>query len=869
LLLDDSVIALLSWQHRESVGPVVPDASASTIASAAAPGAADGLTSGEATRRLRAHGPNLLVPAGRRRPPALVWAWRAVSDPMAVLLLAASAIYVSLGDVPDSIVTLAALVPITAVSLLLEVRAERALAGLRRLTAPTARTRRDGVEKMVPVADLVPGDVVLLQEGDVVPADGRLLQTRQLAVDESALTGESHPVDKDPEGGEEGWSVFAGTTVLSGRGVAVLERTGPSTRFGQIGRLVAGIRQPQTPLQRVIRRLILQLAAVALLFCVGVVAVELAYGLGWGRALIAGVSLAIAAVPEEFPMVFTLFLALGAWRLAREQALVRRLASVETLGATTVICTDKTGTLTMGDLTVAALAVESDAGSADEPLRAGQRALLEAAVLACEPRPFDHLEQAVLEYADEHGDVPGRQAGELVADYPFDPAARYMSHVWRRGGVDRIAAKGAVEGILEVSQASPATRAWAQEANRRLADGGMRVIAVAAGDLQGPSGDRERDERALRFRGLVGFSDPLRPGVREALAECVDAGIRVIMLTGDHPVTAHAVAEGLALPHRDADIATGDDLDRADDDGLADLAARSAIFARTRPEQKHRLVRALRSQEQVVAMTGDGINDAPALREADIGVAMGRRGTEVAREAAAMVLLDDNFATIVSAVRNGRRIFDNLRRAFAYLVAFHVPLLLAALVVPVIDRPLLLLPIHLVILELFIHPAVSLVFEAEPADPDLMRRPPRRAGGGLLPRDQLLRTAGEGVVLFAGVLIVYLALLASGAAEDVARAGGFACLLLGQLLLLEVERSPDRPLWRAWRPNRALGPIAAATLLALVLAVQVPALGHVLRLAPLSAGEWAAVVGVALVAALWREPVKALLQRPPTAPPAG
>ena len=820
--------------------------------------ASDGLSTAEATNRLRVHGPNLIVPSGPRRPAVLVWAWRAVSDPMAVLLLAASAVYISLGDLTDSVVTLAALAPITAVSLLLEFRAERALAGLRRLTAPTARAWRDGGQRTVPVADLVPGDVVVLQEGDVVPADGRLVRTQQLAVDESALTGESHPVDKDPKGGEEERSVFAGTTVLSGRGVAVLERTGPGTRFGQIGSLVAGIRQPQTPLQRAIRRLILQLAAVALVFCVGVVAVELAYGLGWGQALIAGVSLAIAAVPEEFPMVFTLFLALGAWRLARERALVRRLASVETLGATTVICTDKTGTLTMGDLEVAALAVEADGADSDEPASGAHRELLAAAVLACEPTPFDHLEQAILEYAEGRGDLPDQPPGDLVADYPFDPAARYMSHVWRRDGVGLISAKGALEGILDVSRAGAGTRAWALEANRRLAAAGMRVIAVAAGDLATPSGDRARDERELRFKGLVGFSDPLRPGVREALAECGEAGIRVIMLTGDHPVTAHAVAEGLALPHRDADIATGDDLDRADDAALVHLAARSAIFARTRPEQKHRLVRALRSQQQVVAMTGDGINDAPALREADIGVAMGRRGTEVARGAAAMVLLDDNFATIVSAVRNGRRIFDNLRRAFAYLVAFHVPLLLAALVVPLIDRPLLLLPIQLVILELFIHPAVSLVFEAEPADPDLMRRPPRRSGEGLLPRNQLLRTVGEGVVLFAGVLLVYLALLASGAPDAVARAGGFACLLIGQLVLLEVERFPARPLWEDWRPNRALGPIAAATLLGLVLVIQVPALGHVLQLAPLSAAQWALTAGVALASTLWREPAKAL-----------
>jgi Ca2+-transporting ATPase len=528
-----------------------------------------------------------------------------------------------------------------------------------------------------------------------------------------------------------------------------------------------------------------------------------------------------------------------------------------------VICTDKTGTLTEGRLAVAGLATPSGHRQASGAPTAEERGLLQAAVLACEPDAYDPLDLAIVAHARTRGlDADALHAGRLVTDHPFDPADKYLSHVWQLpDGSWRVAAKGSIEGILAHADADPTTRAAAQAANQAFAGDGMRVIAVAAAPLEsGPTDRRAGDEAGLEFVGLVAFTDPIRQGVAQALAACRSAGIRVVMITGDHPATAHAVAEGLQLPHGDQTgsdlIATGHDLDAADPDELERLAATANVFARTRPEQKHRLVQALRRGGQVVAMTGDGINDAPALREADIGVAMGRRGTEVAREAATLVLLDDNFATIVAAVQGGRRIFDNLRRAFAYLVAFHPPLLLAALIIPLLGRPLLLLPIHLVLLELLLHPVVSLVFQADPPAPDTMTRPPRTPGSGLAGRS-LWRPLALGLSLAAGVVGAYLTVLGWGWPVDQARALSFATLLAGQLLLLFVERSPHRPLWRAGLPvTRTLAWVTALLLGVIVAAVYLPPLAALLKLQPFPPTTWGTVAAIAAAATLWSEPFR-------------
>ncbi len=824
--------------------------------------AAVGLTNQEAQQRLELDGPNQLVTTSTRS------RWRRAlgpfSDPMVALLLIAAPTYLLIGETVDAIVALVALVPVAGVGWLLERRAERTLDRLADLTAPTAAAMRDGQVVTIASADLVVGDVVTIQEGDIIPADGRVFESTQLLVDEASLTGESLPIEKSGRSVGDDIVVWAGTIVLAGQAMVEVTATGPRTRYGQIGTLLAAAKKPSTPLQRALSRLVGVLAVAAAVFCVGVMAAELWRGNGWGNAIIAGVSLAIAAIPEEFSLVYALYLSIGAWRLARQEALVRTLPGAETLGSTTVICTDKTGTLTEGRLTVAAIATTTGMHTAGEagPLGPAMTELLHEAVLACEPDAFDPLDLAILAHAAHHGVALDADEAVLVTDWPFDPADKYLTHLWRLpDGTHRVAAKGAYEGIVAHAALDAETRTALDRLHQTMTEQAMRVIAIAAGSVPGPSDERARDEAALTVLGLIGFNDPIRTGVEEALTQCRNAGVRVIMITGDHPVTAHAIAEGLGLPHQHdgADlIATGDDLDNATQDQLDHLVAHANVFARTRPDQKHLLVEALRRQGHVVAMTGDGVNDAPALRAADIGIAMGKRGTPVAREAATIVLLDDNFATIVAATRNGRRIYDNLTRAFAYLIAFHPPLMIAALLIPILGKPLLLLPVHLVILEILLHPIVSLVFQAEPADPDIMNRPPRLAGYALSAA-ALWRPYAIGITLAAGIVGLYLIVLNQDWPTDQARALAFVTLLCAQPFLLLVERRPTTPLWRARLDiTKELTAAVAAVAITITALLTVPALGDITQLHPFPARWWIAVLAVAATTTLWAEPLKSL-----------
>lgn len=838
-----------------------------------APGAASwpGLSTAEAGERLARDGANVVVPesrAGRLRRvlgPLL--------DPMVLLLLVAAPTYAVIGETTDAVVALVALVPVVGVGWALEVRAERTLDRLARLTAPGATVVRDGVECSIPASDVVVGDVMRVREGDVVAADALVVWTTQVQLDESALTGESWPVSKGQAEAVDGRpgavraaagqpiedvTVWAGTTVVSGEALTLVTATGTTTRYGQIGRLVAGAPNPLTPLQRALARLVRALALVALVFCAAVVAAELLHGHGWGEAVIAGVSLAIAAIPEEFSMVYALYLALGAWRLVQDEALVRRLPSVETLGSTTVICVDKTGTLTEGRPVAARLWTPSDGVEHTEgDVSAAARRLLEVAVRACEPVPFDPLDVAIVEAAQRAGaeavaDVDRRRHGEFVRDWPFDPVDKYVTHVWSVAA-DRtlVAAKGSIEGILRHCADGDDARS-ALAVNAEMTGAAMRVIAVASGPTRevstGTEVTRADDESDLRLVGLLAFVDPVRPGVVEAMADCRDAGVRVVMMTGDHPSTARSVALQLGitrLVEHDEAIVTGDDLDAADADGVDALASSADVFARIRPDQKNLIVESLRSAGEVVAMTGDGINDAPALRTSDIGIAMGRRGTDVARSAASIVLLDDDFTTIVRAVRDGRRIVDNLVAAFSYLIAFHPPLLLSALVFPILGQPLLLLPIHFVVLELILHPVVSLVFQADPARPDTMSRPPRRTSD-VFALSAFGRSYAVGSVLALAVVAVHLGALGRWT-EDEARALAFVALLGAQPSLLLGARSPDRPVWRGPRPTRTLVAVLVAIVSMLPAIVYVPGLASLLHLAAFPPVGWVVVVAVALV----------------------
>ena len=808
-----------------------------------------GLSPEEARARLARHGPNRLVRVER-------WAFlreglQILADPMAIMLAVAAAAYIALGETRDGVILLAALVPVLGVDVVLEVRSRRALRALAAAVRPRATVIRGGAAREIATEEVVPGDALLLSEGDVVHADGVVRRAANLAVDESQLTGESEPQGKSAQEGEPGGllpeagRVFAGSVVLAGHGLAEVTETGGRTRFGQIARLVAEAGAQPTPLQRRTGRMVRALGLGALgvagaLFLLSLWRTGDPYG-----ALLGAISLAMAAIPEEFPLVFTLFLSLGAFRLSRHGVLVRRLASVETLGSTTVICTDKTGTLTEGRFAV-------DAHVADAGV--DEAALLEAAALACEVAPADPMEREILAHCAEHGiDVAAlHESWRLLADYDFDPVGKHMSHVWTRdGGRARIVAKGALEGVLDHCRPDPAARARAEEANTRLAAQGMRVLAVAARDLERSAGVRAEDERDLVPVGLLGFRDPLRPEVPAAIAECTAAGIAVKLVTGDHALTAHAIADAAGVPHADDGIVTGEELDRLSTADRAERVGRAAIFARVRPEQKLALVEALAERGEIVAMTGDGINDAPALRRADIGISLGIRGTEVARAAADLVMLEDDFASLVATVREGRRIYANIQRAFLYLLAFHTPIVVLALATPLLGLPLLLEPVHLVWLELIVHPVSALVFEAEEGPPDMMRRPPRDPREPLVPLRLAVRSVASGAVLAAGALWSYVAHLSQGVPH--ARSLAVAVVVAGSLLFVWAERAPEGSFLSVPPPRSArFWVVWGVVALSLPMVLHVPAIADVFRVGPLSASDWGHVLVLALASVAWR-----------------
>lgn len=797
-----------------------------------------GLGDAEAALRLREDGPNVLVPARRS---GSLWSWivRLIADPMVILLGVAGATYVLLGDRFDAIVVAAALVPIFAVTSILEFRSDRALERLNELSPPRARVRRDDRELNIPARDVVPGDILLLREGDAISADATVLETSRLLVDESALTGESLPVEKRVGSGSEG-IVLAGTIVRSGRAVALVERTGLRTEYGSIGRTLGAIRQRRTPIERVIRRIVLQVGVGVIAACGFVVAIERWHGDPWGSAVIAGVSLAMAAIPEELPMVYTLYLALGAWRLAKDNALVRHLSSVETLGATTVICVDKTGTLTYGKLAVqAVLAIEGY----------NREYVLTTAAMASDANSGDPLDAAILAAAPQ---IDAEATREF--EIPFDPDRRYAAAVWKVGRRRIFLAKGAYETLL--AQCEPTQPDLFKAFLDAEASHGARVLAVAEGLVA--EGDASAFKTTdMRLLGLVALADTVRPAAIDAIAQCRCAGIRFVMITGDHPTTARAVAAAVGL---DAlTVVSGEiELARWSDEELEIRIGGIDVFARVRPEQKLRIVRALHAHGDVVAMTGDGTNDALALREADIGIAMGKGGTEVARAAADLVLLDDDVTTIVRAVADGRRIFANLRHAFSYLNAFHAPLLFTAFVLPLIGAPILLFPIHLIWLELIVHPTSALVFENDPPHENTMLQPPRKPTAGLLQPADWIRALALGGVLAGTVMAVDVVAMHGGLSVEAARAAAFIAMISGQIALVFIERAGTCPVWQvSLRGNAAIVPVVLGTAASLALAILWTPLAQALHLAPVPLAVCLTACAAGCASVLWLQPVNA------------
>jgi len=797
-----------------------------------------GLSSEEAAARLRQFGPNEFTPA--RRGSRFRDALRTLADPMAILLILAAAASFAIGQKRDAIVLLGALLPVLGVDVYLEARSRGVLKKLAAAVAPLSRVVRDGQPADIRTEEIVPGDVLVFREGDVIHADGVIRSSANLSVDESPLTGESEPIDK-----AAGAPFSAGCAVLAGHGYGEVVETGLRTRYGKIAELVADAPDSPAPLQKKTARLAAGLARVAIGVAAAVFLLTWLRGASVPRALVAAISVAMAALPEEFPLVLTIFLSLGAWRLSRQGLLIRRLASIETLGSTTVLCTDKTGTITHGRFQLdrwVPLGTDSDV-----------RELVETAVLASEISPTDPLERAIVAAARASGSDPDllRQAWTLVRDHDFDTRGKHMSHVWRResSGAIRVAAKGALEGILEHCAIGAAEREAAESVHERLAAQGLRLLAVAARDsAQDPAGGRAGDESGLRLLGLVGFRDPLRAEAGDAIRDLRAAGITVKLITGDHARTAEAIASAAGIDTFAA--ATGAELDRLSGEDFARRAGEASLFARIRPEQKYAIVDALVRRGEVVAMIGDGINDAPALRRANIAISM-VKGAEVARSCADIVPLDDNLTSIVTAVREGRRIYENLERSFLFLLAFHVPIVLLSLVVPLVGFPLLLLPVHLVWLELIVHPVSALLFESEPASDDVMSRPPRPTTAPILAREFVRRSVASGALLALAVFGLYAAYQPRG--EDAARGVALAALMSGNLLLTWAERAGTRAWWKAPPPRTArFWLIALPVSLSLPLFLAIRPIAAILHVTLPNAAGWAVAVGSAVLAVGWR-----------------
>jgi len=824
-----------------------------------------GLSQREASLRLEQEGYNEL-PSAHPRGLLRLFA-EVLFEPMILLLLGASGIYFSLGDFSEAVLLSCSVLVIACITLYQSHKTESALKALQELSSPRALVLRDGSSLRVPGREVVRGDLLLLKEGDRVPADALLLQCSNLQVDESLLTGESVPVRKKavagapppPQaGGDDLPYVFSGSLVTRGQGLAEVTAIASQTQLGKIGKALESLPPQATLLQKEIRKWVVWVAALGLGLCA---LTTLLYGWmrgDWLQALLTGITMAMSMIPEEIPVVLTVFMALGAWRMSKKNVLAREASAIETLGATTALCVDKTGTLTQNKMTLEQLSAENQIFSISRfsggELPETFHEVLEYGILASQKDPFDPMEKAVKETGQrflantEHI----HENWKLVKEYPLSPELLALSHVWSSPEGSRfvIAAKGAPEAIADLCHLDPETWKGHQSLIRQMAQEGLRVLAVAKAFFSSETLPSIQHDFDFEWVGLIAYQDPIRPQVPQAIQECYAAGIQVLMITGDYPETAKSIARQIGMKNPE-NVMTGTEMEALSDEELKAKVESVQIYARMAPEQKLRLVQALQSNGEVVAMTGDGVNDAPALKAAHIGIAMGQRGTDVAREAAGLVLVDDDFSSIVQAVGMGRRIYANIRKALLYILSVHVPIAGLCFLPVVLQWPFLLMPAHIVFLELIIDPSSSIVFESEPQEEDAMRRPPRPKGARLLNA----RTAS--LALLKGLLVLLASLLAfqlSGgikASEALVRSACFVTLIAGNLALL-IHGLSAQFIWKdlkAYR-NRSLWFVLGASLSCLLLAVYWAPLRGLFHFDPLSVTSFLQSFGLGLACLL-------------------
>ena len=784
---------------------------------------------------------------------------------MLALLLVAAAVNFVLSEPLDGFVIFLFVTIVIGISITQSVRAENAVMALRDLTAPPATVLRSGRTARIASTEVVAGDLLLLTEGDRVAADGTIIDSTGLTVDESILTGESVPIEKrsgPSSDNDDRTSVFSGTLVGRGRAVVHVDRIGPATRLGRIGASIESIESSKTPLQREIDRIVGVIGIGAVLVAIAATALHGLLRDDWLEGTLSGIAVGMSMLPEEFPVVFTIFLAVGAWRMSRHKVLTRRTPAIESLGAMSVVCVDKTGTLTMNHLTVVEVArAGSPLGSVDQH-DASHRYLASIGRLACPQVSHDPVDRAFVEFADgwpSDADLDSTR-GQLIREYPLGDHLMAVVDVWRLHGRTGllVAAKGAPESIGVLARLSAADMDRMEESTESGASRGLKMLAVAQARWDGDVLPDDPKIFDFEFLGLIGLKDPLRTGVVESVHQLQSAGIRTVMITGDHPVTATAIARevGIDRPYR---CVLGDEIDDLTDEQLISVANDVDVFARTKPGHKLRLVRALQTRGAVVGMTGDGVNDAPALKAADIGIAMGGRGTDVAREAASIVLTDDSLPSIVDGVRRGRGIYDNVRKAFAYVVAMHAPIIgMTTIPLFVTDWPLVLLPIQIGLLELIIDPACSIVFEAESVDPEVMNRPPRAARQTLFGRRELMMAALQGLSVLASSFAVYIWAMATDHDDETIRSIVFLSLVASNIGLILINRSWRLGVFRTFRHrhNPALPWLLFTVFAVTTLVLAVGPVRSTLDFGPISFGDAIVAVAAAMTGLVWFEVAK-------------
>ncbi len=807
-----------------------------------------GLSGTEAQNRLKKEGYNEL-------PSQKSHSWLDIllsvfKEPMIFLLVFTGLIYLFLGEVPDALMLLGGIFIVIGITFFQERKTERALDALKNLSSPRALVLRDGQEMRIPGREVVREDLIALQEGDRIPADGTVLSSTNLSIDESLLTGESLPVrkidwnnqaDSVRPGGENLPYVFSGTLVTQGRAIVRVTATGIKTEMGKIGKSLETIHEEDTLIKKETGQIIKKFALAGLILCLTVV---ILFGLirgDWIQGLLSGLTLSISMLPEEFAVILVVFLTLGAWRMSKYQVLTRNTATIETLGAATALCVDKTGTITLNQITLDGLLTDGDYfpfPQSDGHIPDKFHSLLDYAILASQQDPFDPLEKAIRKAGkqilteSEHDHHNWR----LVQEYPLSQKLMSLSHVWQSPDSKHfvVAAKGAPEAIAGLCRLTGDEKARLESQIDRLANRGLRLIGVAKASFPGEKLPSKQQDFNFEFLGLMAFTDPVRPGVAAAVRECYTAGLRVIMITGDYPGTAQYVAGQIGLKNPDQ-VITGGELSELSQEAIREKIKTTNIFARVVPEQKLIIIDALKANGEIVAMTGDGVNDAPALKAAHIGIAMGKRGTDVARESSDLVLLDDDFSSIVTAVRTGRRIFDNLKKAVVYIFAVHAPIAGISLLPIIFNWPMVLLPAHIAFLELIIDPACSLVFESEVPESDIMSRPPRPLNSSLFTKKSIITGLVQGLSILIFVSAVYIYAITSGRGDTFSRTITFATLVFSNLLLILTNLSWSRNIFKTLiGRNRALYWVLGMAASGLLIILRSPAVSSLFHFSPLT-----------------------------------